>query len=601
MVSSKDRNGRAQTTHIVRVCAGHLVVPVLGGVVTLSLFDGEGKIGLRSVILATLSALLLLADGRVLARPTTPYEAEQAVVGWLATDARPLGTTMGRHVIMIETFTNDSGEPIYHIVHLYPAGFVIVAADDLVEPIIGFADHGFYSNSAKSPLAALVTSDLNERVVAARVRGRDQATVPTAAEPRGKWHRFVSLALATANGFTAAEVQPVNDVRVVPLLQSKWGQGDVCGKNCFNYYTPSHYYCGCVATAMAQLMRYHQHPLTAIGVRNFTMRVEGQSQIASTRGGDGTGGPYDWRNMVLAPDCQTTEMQRQAIAALCYDASLTVDVDYGPDGSSGDMLKAKEALLTVFKYANAVNGYNNHSNIGSGLTGMINPNLDYGSPVILGLFHIGQGHAVVCDGYGYSASTVYHHLNMGWGGADDAWYNLPNVEAHYTYTSVIVCVYNIFASGGGELISGRVTNASGAPISGVTVTAKGSGGPYAATTNAKGIYALAHVPAVSTYTLIAAKQGYQFADQTVRTGSSRDGQSRSGNRWPIDFVGNLAGDCDGDDDVDAADFAVFASAWLTEPGDIGWNPRCDIASPADHFVDALDLAVFVDNWLAGVK
>jgi hypothetical protein len=571
-------------------------------VISFSLFDEEGKIGLRSVILATLSALLLLADSRVLARPTTPYEAEQAVVGWLAADARPLGTAIGRRVIMmIETFANDSGEPIYYIVHLYPAGFVIVAADDLVEPIIGFADHGFYNNSTKSPLALLVASDLSERVVAARDRDRDRATMPTIPEPRGKWHRFVSLALASADGLAAAEVQPVDDVRVAPLLQSKWGQGDVCGQDCFNYYTPNHYYCGCVATAMAQLMRYHQYPLTGIGVRNFTVQVEGHSQIASTRGGNGVGGPYDWRDMVLVPDCKTTEIQRQAIGALCYDASILVDVDYGPDGSSGDMLKAKEALLTVFKYTNAVNGYNNQNNIGSGLIGMINPNLDYSSPVILGLFHIGQGHAVVCDGYGYSASTLYHHLNMGWGGADDAWYNLPDVEAHYRYTSVIVCVYNIFASGSGEIISGRVTNASGTPISGVTVTAKGSGGPYTATTNTKGIYALAHIPAVSTYALSAAKQGYQFADQTVRTGSSRDGQSRSGNRWPIDFVGNLAGDCDGDDDVDAADFAVFASAWLTEPGDIGWNPCCDIAGPADYFVDALDLTIFVDNWLAGVE
>ena len=49
----------------------------------------------------------------------------------------------------------------------------------------------------------------------------------------------------------------------------------------------------------------------------------------------------------------------------------------------------------------------------------------------------GGGHAVVADGYGYQHTTLYHHLNMGWNGFDDAWYNLPDVNATYrTYTVI---------------------------------------------------------------------------------------------------------------------------------------------------------------------
>jgi len=53
--------------------------------------------------------------------------------------------------------------------------------------------------------------------------------------------------------------------------------------------------------------------------------------------------------------------------------------------------------------------------------------------------------------------------------------------------------------------------------------------------------------------------------------------------------------------VDVTDFFIFTSSWLTKPGDAGWNPACDISTPADDFIDALDFAVFVNNLQQGVK
>jgi len=173
---------------------------------------------------------------------------------------------------------------------------------------------------------------------------------------------------------------------------------------------------------MAQLMRYHQHPTTEIGVHEFTIRVDDVEQTAYTRGGDGSGGPYQWNDMVLAPDCSTSEMQRQAIGSLCYDAGVTVEMKYSADGSSASTQAATEALTTVFKYSHAVKSHNWDSvsntfrNIGPRLNGMVNLNLDAGNPVILSLDREDGGHAVLCDGYGYNSSTLYHHLNMGWSG-----------------------------------------------------------------------------------------------------------------------------------------------------------------------------------------
>jgi subtilisin family serine protease len=66
-----------------------------------------------------------------------------------------------------------------------------------------------------------------------------------------------------------------------------------------------------------------------------------------------------------------------------------------------------------------------------------------------------------------------------------------------------------------------------------------------------------------------------------------------------EFAYAYIGDFDGECDVDMVDFAILAWAWLTEDGEAGWNPDCDISIPADSSVNMPDLAVFVEYWLAG--
>jgi hypothetical protein len=115
----------------------------------------------KSVVLVVVPALLLLS-GRLWARPTTADEAQKVVTGWLQVGFRPLGMTLGRSVSDVESFVDDEGRPVYYIIHLQPSGFVIVPAEDAVEPIIGFADVGIYDPSFENPLGALVSTDLQQ-------------------------------------------------------------------------------------------------------------------------------------------------------------------------------------------------------------------------------------------------------------------------------------------------------------------------------------------------------------------------------------------------------------------------------------------------------
>jgi len=156
---------------------------------------------------------------------------------------------------------------------LEPSGFVIVSADDLVEPIIGFADDGTYEPSPENPLGALVTNDLNGRMAAVHRTFRLQAIVGEApfTDTQKKWSFFISLAETSEGGFSLMWRPSIPDVRVAPLVRSKWGQQQACVSDCYNYYTPNNHPCGCVATVMAQLMRFYKHPTTGIGVHQFTI------------------------------------------------------------------------------------------------------------------------------------------------------------------------------------------------------------------------------------------------------------------------------------------------------------------------------------------
>ena len=522
--------------------------------------------------------VILLSCSHLWALPTTAYDAEKVVAGWLRADPQPLDTALGKRVTSVETFTNDDGEPIYHIVYLHPCGFVIVAADDQVEPIVGFADDGTYDPTPDNPLRELATHDLNGRIAAVRRPFDPLATTGRSEETkaRNKWDNLIYLATASNDEMKLMGMPPIidghpSDLRVAPLLKSLWGQTCCDGpggqpRACYNYFTPqflarisfiegdeNNYPCGCVATTMAQIMQYHRHPREPVEPAEFTIIVDRFETNRSLLRGQGPGGAYNWEDMVDEPGPGTTDAQRRAIGALCHDAGISVGTEYTPEGSGAYLYDAATALVDTFQYGNAVWG-EDAGNImwRQDLVEMMNPNLDAGLPVQLGFRdseRLWRGHTAVCDGYGYNLSTPYYHLNMGWDGQENCWYNLPDINCPTAagYNIITRCIYNIFPDGRGEIISGRIINSEGRPFGGVAVTAKSESGAdvHTAITNDRGIYTLKGVHSNTKYIMTANKPGYDFElnvgydsePNVVTTGMSVSGNSSAGNRWGINFVG----------------------------------------------------------------
>ncbi len=511
------------------------------------------------VICLALAWVLLAASAE--AAPTTAEQARQVVANWILLEKQPLGARMSQQVKDIQTFA-DIGGPLYFVVYLEPAGLVFVPGDDLVEPIIGFASQAaVYDSSPGNPLGALVNRDIPGRVLLVRqlqlqsqLQRKEFAPSGPMQTAQRKWtmlQQGQSPRDLLDDGLESS-LANINDVYVAELLQSKWNQGTVdntaATPHCYDFFThwgtPDTYYpCGCVATAMAQVMRKWQYPASPI-VETFTVTVAGSPTYATIRGGDGSGGAYDWGSMELDPlNHGTTDAQRQAIGGLTYDAGAAVKMGYDTvaNGGSGAFhANAAKALRSTFRYSNAKYYENDDYNLPRPiLFNMVNANLDAGYPVLLGIKRSSGYHSIVGDGYGNQWGAWYHHLNMGWGGSQNLWYNLPNIDAaNPPYNTVCDTVYNIYTSGAGEIISGRVTNSCGAPVPGVTVTASGPGSPPAVTTSASGIFAFPKVAANASYTIQVSGTGY--TDQVVTTGESLDGTLGTGNRWGVNFVANRA-------------------------------------------------------------
>ena len=426
--------------------------------------------------------VLLLGPLSVWARPTTEVEAQRSVAGWLALDPRPLGARMGAKPTQVKAFKDRAGNIDYFVVSLDADGFTIVAGDDLVEPIIAFAPQGTFDPNPQNPLYVLLNRDLPGRLAEVRekedqARAQKRKFTPQGLHrrARSKWARLQAMNAVPSTSESSLESS--SDLRVEPLVKSRWGQGNE-GTLCYNYYTPFNYPSGCVATAMAQLMFHYSWPRGPVGMPSFTIYVNGVPQNAELLGGDGTGGAYAWNNMVLDPDASTFDFQRQAIGALTRDTGVAVQTSYKALGSGAFNRYVPYALTNTFKFSNACYASNGKYSIPSAnLNNMINPNLDARFPVLLGIIDASLiGHEVIVDGYGYSSATLYHHLNLGWTGIADAWYNLPTVSAGgYNFNSVVECIYNVFPEGSGEIISGRVLDADGNPVSDATITATRTG------------------------------------------------------------------------------------------------------------------------------
>lgn len=497
------------------------------------------------VALLTFRLLLQTSEGAEI----SAFEAKEYAEDWLRgrTEfkvSRNAGKTVSPN--NVRTVRNTLRKPLFHVVKLEGGGFVVIAGDDSITPVVAFSDDADLIEDDRNPLWVLLNQDIPMRLAFLSRLENGQTATPII------MHSGSQEKPAARTG-TAS----LDDMRVRPIIQSKWDQTTVGGKTVYNYHTPSGMPCGCVATAAAQVMRYHAFPTNEVSRESFLCEISGRDTMLST-----IGGVYDWSLMPLVPGSDMSDSAREMIGRLVYDVGVASRMSYGYSGSGTIAYYTQQSLKSLFGYRQAVYAeqFNTKLGVVEQLQNALLANFDAGYPVMMGISgkdvatRQNIGHEIVGDGYGYIGDDLYVHLNLGWSGNWDAWYNLPNIDAYsgrngYSFNLFDDMVYNIFPDDDYEIVSGRVVGADGESIAGARVIAFDDGGNAAATavTSEFGIYAV-KIPANETVTLVAELDGLSGGNKTVTAGKSQTHTtyfnethasslaSSVGNRWGNDLA-----------------------------------------------------------------
>lgn len=279
-------------------------------------------------------------------------------------------------------------------------GFVIVSGNDVTYPILGYSvESGFDYDLL--PLNVKKWLDNYETQIRDAFYNDFQQTH----DIEIKWNELLN--------------QTKNQIKrggVNALLKTKWNQAPYFNDLCpYDNYSKSRTVSGCPATAMAQIMKYWNFPLYGKGSHFYNENNYG------TLGADFSSSKYDWNNM---PDIVNSK--NLAVAKLIYDCGVSVETDYGVDGSGSYVIIDKNAnydetqtveyaLKTYFGYSPSLKGLKRENYSDESWIKILLDELNSSRPIQYVGYGQG-GHTFVCDGYDINGSNIYFHMNWGWGG-----------------------------------------------------------------------------------------------------------------------------------------------------------------------------------------
>lgn len=326
-------------------------------------------------------------------------------------------------------------------------GFIIISADDINYPIIGYSNSGYYdvANLPDNFQSWMKAVELGMQ------QAFDNLTRPTK-EIEKEWELYRSSKKSIQTRITALE----------PLIKTKWNQ-----RTPFNSQIPYEVLTGCVATATAQIMKFHQHPKKGTGIIPAYQTTDPSNNVTyNIPQIDLKQYEYDWANMLNkyynSPSPNYTNEQAKAVGLLMYHIGASAQMKYGVKESGTSSRNALKALYTYYDYDKSIDYiirgkyFTNLNEIpisDEEWNTIIIKELNEGRPIYYsGSTENRTGHAFVCDGYD---SNGLLHFNFGWGGHQDGYYN-SNAPLEYKYGQSIGI--NIKPNEGGEKVNRYFVN-----------------------------------------------------------------------------------------------------------------------------------------------
>ena len=328
----------------------------------------------------------------------------------LVAKADPVDRARARQIASNFLNTNDvrhaelnevSAEAGFSNVYVFSSenGFVLMAADDCVQPILGYSLTNKFDLDDMPDNKRAWIKEYGEQIQAA-IDSHAVATPEVAREWRD---------LASSN-----PSRPSREVVVPPLIQTRWNQGAP-----YNIMCPGSAVTGCVATAMAQVMKHWNYPQHGIGSHTYTHGTYGSltADFQNTN--------YNWANMTNTYSSGSTQTQKVAVATLMYHCGVSVEMDYSTSGSAASTRDVAIALKEYFNYSKDVLHRWRSSHSTNEWIALLKADLDLGRPLQYHGSGSGGGHSFVCDGY---RDDNFFHFNWGWGGYCDDYYVVSNLN-----------------------------------------------------------------------------------------------------------------------------------------------------------------------------
>lgn len=337
----------------------------------------------------------LLLCGSLHAKPVDANKARQVASAFLnrvnANEGKPFALT---------DITSQTPYTEFYVFTLGETGFILVSADDVAIPILGY-----------STTSRFVTKDMPENVAA--------------------WYEDYEREIRTLKEVLGSDNEPAPgweimenptdlpriDYAVTPLITTTWNQSSPYNQNCpmiGSIRAPT----GCVATATAQLMKFWNHPATGHGSHSYNHSSAGELSA------DFGATTYDWDNMPVSLTASSSNTQKTAVATLMYHIGVAVQMNYGSSSSGATTLNypgrfstsAQTALMKYFKYKSSMTSIRLENYTSDQWRALLRAELDASRPVLYSGRNTDGGHAFICDGYNNSNQF---HFNWGWGGSHD--------------------------------------------------------------------------------------------------------------------------------------------------------------------------------------
>lgn len=353
---------------------------------------------LNKVLLLATAVLML---GTAVAAPVNPKRAARVAQNFYASLSGAKGNA---------TLTATPAEWQYKGIYLFAAaegGFVLVAADDAVRPILGYSTTGTLDPYTLPPALQQWLHAYQQEIDA--VANSQFSVLDSQFSP--EWYALENN-LMPKDGDTTG---------VAPLLTTYWDQAYP-----YNGYCPGNSATGCAATAQAQVMNFWHYPAFGMGSHSYTHASYGvqSADFAHTL--------YDWDNMPVRATYSTPMVEIEAVATLMYHCGVSLDMQYDPDGSAAAGLAGMEGIPSIDNSLKDYFGYSAEMRVvhrgfytKDEWRDMLIAELDLGHPIVYTGSGDAGGHGFVCDGYD---SRGYMHFNFGWSGRGDGYFPVDSIS-----------------------------------------------------------------------------------------------------------------------------------------------------------------------------